>query len=91
MECILILTLQSYQQALHVVQQVMSGESTLILCSAILAFKMFMTRWESIIDKHLLLKWFIQPGLDWAYMYSIMIEWTTLKHILLLCVSKFIS
>jgi hypothetical protein len=69
MKRILILTLQSYQQVPHVVQQVMSGESTPILCGAVPAFEMFMTRWESLIQDHPRLKPLIQPGLDCAYKY----------------------
>lgn len=65
----LILTLQSYQQVPHVVQQVMSGESTPLLCGAIPAFEMFMTRWENIIAEHPRLGRLVRPGLDWAYKY----------------------
>lgn len=69
MKCIRILTLQSYQQVPHVVQQVMSGESTPILSGAIPTFEKFMTRWERIISEHPLLERLVRPGLDWAYKY----------------------
>jgi hypothetical protein len=69
MKRILILTLRSYQQVPHVVQQVMSGESTPILSGAIPAFEMFMTRWEKIIQQHPRLEWLVRPGLDWTYKY----------------------
>jgi len=69
MKHIQILTLQSYQQVPHVVQQVMSGESTPILSGAIPSFEIFMTRWERIIQDHPRLTWLIQPGLNWAYSY----------------------
>ncbi len=69
MKHILILTLQSYQQVLHVVQQVMSSESNPILGGAIPAFETFMTRWETIKRDHPNLERLIQPGLDWTYKY----------------------
>jgi hypothetical protein len=59
----------AYQQVPHTVQQVMSGESTPILCGAIPVFEMFMTRWENMIQQHPQLERYIQPGLDWAYKY----------------------
>jgi hypothetical protein len=64
MKRIQILTLQSYQQVPHVVQQVMFGESTPILSGAIPAFEQFMTRWERIVLECPHLKRFVQPGLD---------------------------
>jgi hypothetical protein len=69
MKRILILTLRSYQQVPHVVQQVMSSESTPILSGAIPAFEMFMTRWEKIIQQHPRLERLVRPGLDWTYKY----------------------
>src|SRR6266576_3816504 len=69
MKRILILTLQSYQQVPHVVQQVMSNESTLILSGAVPAFEMFMTKWEKIIWEHPHLGQLVRPELNWAYKY----------------------
>ncbi len=69
MKYILILTLQSYQQVPHVVQQVMSGESTLILSGTVLTFEMFITRWEKIIREHPHLGQLVRPELNWAYKY----------------------
>ena len=51
------------------VQQAMSKESTPVLCCAIPAFEMFMTRWEKILQDHPGLEKYIKPGLDWAYRY----------------------
>ena len=47
----------------------MSGESTPILCGAIPSFEMFMTSWEKLLHDHKSLKKYIDPGLQWAYMY----------------------
>jgi hypothetical protein len=46
----------------------MSGKRTPILCSAIPAFEVFMTRWEKIQVRPSMER-LVQPGLDWAYMY----------------------
>jgi hypothetical protein len=64
-----MLTPHLHQQIPHVVQQVMSGESTPILSGAIPAFEMFMTTWEKIIEEHPRLEKYIKPGLDWAHLY----------------------
>jgi len=58
-----------HQQVLHRVQQIMSGESAPSLSGAIPAFKMFMTSWEEMAQKHPNLKPLIEPGLEWATMY----------------------
>jgi hypothetical protein len=58
-----------YQQIPHGVQQVMSGESTLILSGAISSFESFMTTWENIIQDYPHLEKYVKPGLDWAYLY----------------------
>ena len=50
------------------IQQVMSGESTPILCGTIPVFEMFMSKWEEM-QKVSRLKQLVQPGLDWAYKY----------------------
>ena len=50
------------------VQQVMSGESTPILCGTIPVFEMFMSKWEEM-QKVSRLKQLVQPGLDWTYKY----------------------
>ena len=47
----------------------MSSESTPILCGAIPSFEMFMTLWEKLLRTHKNLKKYIDPGLQWAYMY----------------------
>jgi hypothetical protein len=47
----------------------MSGESVPILSGTILAFEMFMTRWEQLSEVHPHLQSIIQKGLEWAYMY----------------------
>ena len=57
------------QQVPHIVQQTMSSESTPILCSAIPSFEMFITLWEKLLRTHKNLKKYIDPGLQWAYMY----------------------
>ena len=57
------------QQVPHVVQQTMSSESTPILYGAIPSFEMFMTSWEKLLRTHKNLKKYIDPGLQWAYMY----------------------
>jgi len=58
-----------YQQIPHCVQQIMSGESTLILCGTIPLFEMFMTSWEDLLERHPNLAKYIEPGLEWAYKY----------------------
>jgi len=58
-----------YQQIPHHVQQIMSGESTPILCSTIPSFEMFMTSWEDLLERHLNLAKYIEPGLEWASKY----------------------
>lgn len=63
------LTLQSYQQVPHAVQQVMSAERTPILSGAIPAFELFMSRWEKLMEEHPHLEQLIKPGLEWASMY----------------------
>ena len=68
MKRILILTLKSYQQVPHHVQQVMSGESTPILCGAIPSFESFMSKWEEM-QENSCLKPLVEPGLEWAYKY----------------------
>ena len=80
-----ILTLQSYQQVPHMVQQVMSGERTPILSGAIPAFEMFMSRWENLTQDHPRLKPLIEPGLDWAYMYYGRMDHTR-AYIIAMCV-----
>jgi hypothetical protein len=53
----------------HVVQQVMSGESTPILVGAIPSFEMLMTTWEELAEKNPKLKRWINIGLHWATTY----------------------
>ena len=55
----------------------MSGEGMPILSGAIPAFEMFMTKWEKLGSQHHHLKPFIQPGLDWAYIYYDRMDRTT--------------
>ncbi|KAF8477625.1 hypothetical protein DFH94DRAFT_634370, partial [Russula ochroleuca] len=69
---------------LHRVQQIMSEEGMPILSGTIPAFKMFMTKWEQLSDKHPHLKPFIQPGLDWAYEYYKHMDRTT-AYIVAMC------
>ena len=48
----------------------MSGESTPILCGAIPAFEMFMSKWDQIIevfDTGSRLVTYAQAGLEWAH------------------------
>lgn len=56
-------------QVPHVVQQVMSKESTPILSGAIPAFESFMTKWENLSRDHPRLQDHIDPGLQWARRY----------------------
>ena len=53
----------------HVVQQVMSSESTPVLSGAIPVFEMFMTQWEHIGDSHAETKEWVDVGLSWATKY----------------------
>jgi len=69
MKCILILTLQSYQQVPHAVQKIMSKERTPVLCGAIYAFEMFMSQWERMIEQSPCMEQLVQPGLELAYKY----------------------
>ena len=68
----------------HKVQQVMSGEGMPILSGFILAFEMFITRWEKLCEEHPHLAPFIQPGLDWAYKYYNHMDRTT-AYIVAMC------
>jgi hypothetical protein len=72
-----------------VVQQVMSGESTPILCGAIYAFEIFMTRWEMNAADHPRLKPMIQAGLEWAYKYYRRMD-STKAYVVSMCTSNFI-
>ena len=72
------------------VQQIMSGETMPILSGAIPAFEMFMTKWEKLGDVHPHLKPFIQPGLDWAYMYYDRMDHTC-AYIIAMCKLVYLS
>ncbi len=50
-------------------QQMISSESMPILSDAIASFKLFMTRWENIIQDYPHLEKYVKPSLDWAYLY----------------------
>jgi hypothetical protein len=53
----------------HVVQQVMSSESTPILAGVIPAFEAFMSRWEELAKEEPRLCIFVEEGLTWARKY----------------------
>ncbi|OJA15569.1 hypothetical protein AZE42_12604, partial [Rhizopogon vesiculosus] len=64
--------LQDFEMVLgvpHMVQQMMSAESTPVLSGVIPSFKMFMSHWEKLSQEHPLLTNIIAIGLDWAYKY----------------------
>jgi hypothetical protein len=56
-------------EAAHGVLQIMSSELMPILYSAIASFKLLMTKWEQLGDKHPQLKHWINIGLFWAWKY----------------------
>ncbi|KIM83475.1 hypothetical protein PILCRDRAFT_69331, partial [Piloderma croceum F 1598] len=47
-----------------------TGESHLILSGSIPTFEQFMLKWETIMEDHPNLAWFIKTGLKWVYMYA---------------------
>jgi hypothetical protein len=53
----------------HLVQQLMSSESTPILSGAIPAFETFMTQWERIREHHVETRHWVDVGLSWAATY----------------------
>jgi hypothetical protein len=59
----------SLDQIPHMVQMVMAGETTLILAGAILAFEMFMSKWEQIAELHPRFSKWINVSLSWATHY----------------------
>jgi len=56
----------------------MSGESTPSLSGAVLSFKVFMTKWESLGNNpekpHMMD--LVRPGLKWAYKYYAQMDYT---------------
>jgi hypothetical protein len=72
------------------VQQIMSGDRMPILSGAIPAFEMFMTKWEKLAKDFPHLQPFIQPGLDWAYMYYNRMDRTT-AYIIAMCKQLYLS
>ena len=57
------------QQVPHDFQEVMSADSTPILCGAVPSFELFMTRWEMMAKDFPKLKKYVEPGLKCAYDY----------------------
>jgi hypothetical protein len=53
----------------HLVQQVMSNESTPVLSGAIPAFETFMMQWEHICENHEDTRHWVDVGLSWAETY----------------------
>ncbi len=81
-----ILTQLCYQIP-HRVQQVMSGERTPILCGAIPAFEIFMSKWDQIIevfDAGSRLVMYAQAGLEWAHKYYACMD-RTQAYIITMC------
>jgi hypothetical protein len=54
----------------------MSSESTPILSRAIVHFEMFMTEWEKLGKRHIILRPWTQIGLEWATKYYIRMDET---------------
>ncbi|EGO04316.1 hypothetical protein SERLA73DRAFT_148884 [Serpula lacrymans var. lacrymans S7.3] len=61
--------LESILSVAHLAQQTLSFEKVPVLAAAIPVYKLVMSRWELLQDKHLRLKPYIQAGLDKAIGY----------------------
>ena len=64
------------QQVPHNFQQSMSFESTPVLLHTILAFEIFMTEWEKLVEEYSTLKSWIKISLRWAMKYYIQMDKT---------------
>jgi hypothetical protein len=63
------LFVQLAAQVPHMVQQIMSAESMLVLSGAVPSFEIFMTRWEKLRSKFPELKPLVDVSLEWAEKY----------------------
>ena len=67
---------QPLEQIPYRVQMVMAGKATPILSGMILAFEMFMSKWEWISELHQRLSRWIDVGLHLAMHYYKCMDWT---------------
>ena len=76
----------SQRQVLHKFQQTMSSESTPVLSFAITSFEKLMTEWETLAERHEILRPWVEIGLRWAKKYYIRMD-DTIVYVVTMCKS----